>query len=299
MINSQLQVFTCVVDCGSFTKAAKKLYISPTAVMKQINALEKHLKITLLERTNQGIHLTTAGKSFYIDALFLIDYYQKAIDRAQQLADFYEKTICIGTSLLNPCKEFMDLWYRINDKFPGYELHIVPFEDQREDIVEEISALGKKFDFIIAACDSTRLLDRCNFYQLGQRKLCCAVPRSHRLAQKKQLELVDLYGERLLMVKRGDSPGNDQVRDLIETSHRQITITEMAYFYDMDVFNYCMHSGSVLLTLDIWSEVHPLLVTVPVNWEYTIPYGILYSSEPPKDISLIAKAIAKEKGVPH
>mgnify|MGYP002574371263 CR=1 FL=1 len=47
MYNSQLTVFVCVADCGSFTKAASKLYISPTAVMKQMNALgfKQHLKV--------------------------------------------------------------------------------------------------------------------------------------------------------------------------------------------------------------------------------------------------------------
>ena len=43
MFNSQLTVFVCVADSGSFTKAAESLYISPTAVMKQINSLESHL----------------------------------------------------------------------------------------------------------------------------------------------------------------------------------------------------------------------------------------------------------------
>ena len=39
MFNPQLKAFVCVVDCGSFTKAAEKLFISSTAVMKQINSL--------------------------------------------------------------------------------------------------------------------------------------------------------------------------------------------------------------------------------------------------------------------
>lgn len=43
MFNPQLTAFLCAADCGSFNKAADQLYISPTAVMKQINGLEKHL----------------------------------------------------------------------------------------------------------------------------------------------------------------------------------------------------------------------------------------------------------------
>ena len=48
MYNSYLDTFICVADCGSFNKAAEQLFISPTAVMKQINALEKPVSYTHL-----------------------------------------------------------------------------------------------------------------------------------------------------------------------------------------------------------------------------------------------------------
>ena len=54
MYNPQLKIFVAVADCGSFTKAAESLFITPPAVMKQINALEKHLDLKLLERTPQA-----------------------------------------------------------------------------------------------------------------------------------------------------------------------------------------------------------------------------------------------------
>ncbi len=41
MFDGKLETFIKVAECGSFTKAAEDLYITPTAVMKQINALEK------------------------------------------------------------------------------------------------------------------------------------------------------------------------------------------------------------------------------------------------------------------
>ena len=40
MYNPLLDTFLAVADCGSFTKAADKLFISPTAVMKKMNVLE-------------------------------------------------------------------------------------------------------------------------------------------------------------------------------------------------------------------------------------------------------------------
>ena len=40
MYNPQLETFLCVAEAGSFNRAAERLYISPPAVIKQINLLE-------------------------------------------------------------------------------------------------------------------------------------------------------------------------------------------------------------------------------------------------------------------
>ena len=68
MLNPNLKTFLCVADCGSFNRAAEKLSLSPPSVMKQINALEKHLELKVLERTSQGIRLTELGGTMDITA---------------------------------------------------------------------------------------------------------------------------------------------------------------------------------------------------------------------------------------
>ena len=87
MFNPQLTAFLCAADCGSFNKAADQLYISPTAVMKQINGLEKHLGLALVKRTNQGIELTRAGESIYRDARYMIAYSEQAIQKSPAAYD--------------------------------------------------------------------------------------------------------------------------------------------------------------------------------------------------------------------
>ncbi|MGN1004171.1 MAG: LysR family transcriptional regulator [Oscillospiraceae bacterium] len=290
MLNPNLKTFICVADCGSFNKAAEKLYISPPSVMKQINALEKHLELKLLERTSQGIRLTPAGRVLYRHIKSLEDCAAKVLAEARREADRAETTFCIGSSILNPCKPFMDLWYQVNQAFPGYKLHIVPFEDDHQDILSEISALGKKFDFLVGVCDSRQWLDRCNFYQLGTYQHCCAVARDHPLAQKERLTIEDLYGQTLMMVKRGDSGAVDRIREEIE-QHPQIRIEDTPQFYDMEVFNRCARTGNVMVTLECWRDVHPSLVTIPVAWDHPIPYGLLYAKEPPEDITRLLDVI--------
>ena len=291
MYNHLLDTFLAVADCGSFTKASERLYISATAIMKQMNSLEKHLGLKLVERTPNGVRLTPAGEVIYRDAKFLMDYSQKSIASARAATHTYDTTFCVGTSLLNPAKPFMDLWYRVNKDFPDYKLHLVPFEDNHEGIVSEIRQLGEKFDFLIGVCDSRTWLSYCQFLPLGRYRKMAAVSREHRLAGKKRLEIEDLYGETLMMVRRGDSGVNDEIRNDLDRNHPQIHIEDTPQFYDLSVFNRCAEMGNVLLTIECWQEVHPGLVSIPVNWDYSIPYGLLYSLDAPEDVLRFVKAV--------
>ena len=293
MYNHLLDTFIAVADCGSLTRAAERLYISPTAVMKQMNTLENHLDINLIERTAAGIRLTAAGEMIYQDAKFMIDYSQKSVASARAAQHTKDTTFCVGTSLLNPAKPFMDLWYQVNKDFPEYKLHLVPFEDNHEGILKEISLLGKKFDFLIGVCDSRTWLNLCNMLPLGRYKKMIAVSREHRLAGKHCIDIEDLYGETLMMVKRGDSGVNDFLRNDLETQHPQIHIEDTPPFYDLSVFNRCAETGNVLLTIECWQDVHPGLVSIPVRWDYSIPYGLLYSLDAPEDVLRFVETVRK------
>lgn len=291
MYNHMLDTFIAAADCGSFTKAAEYLYISPTAVMKQMNTLEKQLDMKLLERTPSGVRLTAAGSVIYQDARFMIDYSRKSLANAKAAVHANDTMFCIGTSLLNPAKPFMDLWYHVNKDFPEYKLHLVPFQDNHEGILCEIEKLGEKFDFLIGVCDSKEWLSRCNFLPLGRYRKMIAVSREHHLAGKEKIEIEDLYGETLMMVERGDSGVNDFLRNDLEKHHPQIIIEDAPRFYDLSVFNRCAETGNVLLTIECWQDVHPGLVSVPVNWDYSIPYGLLYSFDAPGDVRSLVETV--------
>lgn len=291
MLNSNLKAFVRVAECGSFTKAAESLYLSPTAVMKQINALEKHLDLILLERSPAGVRLTAAGEVIYQDAKFLLDYSRRSIANARQKMETDSRTFCVGTSMLNPARPFMELWYQVSREFPNYKLHLVPYEDNHEGILAEIARLGEKFDFLIGVCDSRRWLDQCNMFPLGRYPKMCAVSREHRLAGKECLELSDLYGETLMMVAEGDSGTNDFIRNDLRRNHPAIRLEDTPHFYDISVFNRCAETENVLLTLECWKDVHLALVTIPVQWSYSIPYGLLYALHPREDVKRFVETV--------
>lgn len=96
MYNPQLDTFICVVEAGSFSKAADKLYISPPAVIKQINSLENNLGVQLFARTHRGLVVTAAGESLYQDAKYMVNYSKEAIGRAKEAGNDEDDVIRVG-----------------------------------------------------------------------------------------------------------------------------------------------------------------------------------------------------------
>ncbi len=59
----QLRIFLAVAEERSFTRGAKKLYISHSTTSRAISALEEELGVTLLKRGNRVLGLTPAGET--------------------------------------------------------------------------------------------------------------------------------------------------------------------------------------------------------------------------------------------
>ena len=277
MYNPQIKTFIYVADKGSFSKAAESLFITPASVMKQMNALEERLDLKLLKRTNQGIVLTDAGKYIYESAKKVIADAEDAVLKAKTIQRRAAKTIRVGSSFLNPGKVLIDLWNEINPASMEYRFKIVPYDDNREQILSVVQSLGSKLDFMVGTFNSQQMLNISEFYELGRYHLCVAVPRNHRLASKSNLSLSDLHGEHLITVKSGDTVQLDEFRDKLKMTHPQILFEDTHYFYDLETFNTCEATGSLLLTLDAWADIHPSLVTLPVDWDFSVPYGLLFS----------------------
>lgn len=57
------------------------------------------------------------------------------------------------------------------------------------------------------------------------------------------------------------------------------------------VFNRCESSNNLLLAVQIWASVHPLLRILPVDWDHSIPYGLLHSPAPSKTVARFLEAL--------
>ena len=275
MYHPLLDTFLVAADCGSFNKAAEELYLTPAAVMNQMNALEKHLSLRLFERSRQGLTLTAAGRSVYEDAKKLIHESELAVNRAREAEEAQAKVLRIGSSFLNPCQVFLDFWQQ-HAVCPGeYKFRIVPYSDDRNRILSVVRLLGREIDFLVGAFNSPRMYQLAECLPLGEYDLCIAMPLCHPLAGKEMLELCDLKGEHLIVPEQEKEGSFTAFME----SQPEIMFEVQDAFYDLDTFNYCEQYNYLMLTSSAWSEVHPALKTVPVNWDLKMSYGLLYAKD--------------------
>lgn len=295
MYNPQLETFLCVVDSGSFSKAAKKLYITAPAVIKQINSLESNLNLQLFDRTHRGLVVTESGKSLYEDVKYIIQYCKESVSRAENAMEDDKEVIRVGISPLTPPQVFVELWPKIQECYPDMKLQLIPFENTPENAREILGNLGQNIDAIAGIFDDTMLnLRKCKGIEISREPFCCAVSIHHRLARKEKLEIQDLYGENLMLMHRGWSEYVDILRDELWENHPQINITDFD-FYNIEVFNSCENSNDMLLAFQIWSSIHPLMKIIPVEWNYGIPFGLLYSQDPSPKVKKLLNAIEKTR----
>lgn len=292
LYNPILSTFISVAESGSFTKAAEALFITPPAVMKQINSLEERLGITLFDRTNHGLKLTEAGKSFLQDARYIIDYSNRAIEKAKDIDNKdKQQSIRIGTSIMTPAKFLLDIWSEIQKFNPYLKIELIPFENTPINSVEILRNLGKHIDIVAGLYDDGFLEERrCKAAHLYDKKLLFAIPVTHPLCGKTKIELSDLKGRKVLLIRKNWNEYIDKLRtDLIENG------TEIEDFdmFNLNAFNRAAQENIPIITVEGWEDVHPLLRIVSADWNYSIPFGILYSPTPTKQVKDFISALHK------
>lgn len=299
MYNPQLTTFIAVVENGSFTKAANALYITPTAVMKQINALEERLGVVLFERTNHGMTLTEVGSKFYDDVLYIIDYSEKVKKRL--CADGNgnkQQPIRVGTSIMTPTRFLLDMWSDIQSFDPHLKIELIPFENTPVNSVEILRNLGKHIDVIAGLYDEKFLKERCcKAEYLYDKKLLFAIPLTHPLSKKTKIELADLKGERVYCIRKNWNRYIDELRNDLIVNGTEISDFDM---FNINAFNLAACENVPIVTVEGWEEVHPFLKIIPAEWTYKIPFGIFHSPSPTKAVKdficVMRKAVRKNRG---
>ena len=282
ILNNKLETFIKVANEGSFNKASEELFLSPPAVIKQINSLESELGFQLFRRTKKGLTLTDAGKSFYEDTKYLLKYFMGSVERARMAETSERNFLRVGVSIMTPGQFVVDLWARIHTQLPQLKFQFIPFQNIPEIAREGERNFGRDIDLTVGVFDEDFLKEReCAATWLSDEPLRIAVPFHHSLYSRDFLSIQDLYGQNLMLIHRHWNKHIDFLRDDLERNHPQVAIFTFD-FYQVEIFNRCERENNLILTIDRWKDVHPLMKVLPVKWNHAIPFGILHSPKPSK-----------------
>ena len=96
----ELEAFVAVVDNGSFSRAAKSLYLTQPTVSTHISTLERKLGVKLLVRTTKEIYTSDAGDLLYSYAKEILRLRAGAVQALHAFSHEMQGTISVAASTI-------------------------------------------------------------------------------------------------------------------------------------------------------------------------------------------------------
>ena len=283
--------FLAVADTGSFSKAARKCFMSPVAVMNQMNRLEKELGVKLFVRTNRGVSLTCSGKILRTKIIDLQRQADRTLAEVRAAAMQDKIPIRVGSSMMRPATFLTKVWQDSKILQQKYTLQIFPFHDDQFHEKWLSSVLGKEFDCITSPYDVKSWYKNFRVLRLGEEKFKLAVPFSHPLSKLSGIKLSDLFGCTLLTPPRL-SPAVDKLCRALEKKYPQIQVMPLPAFYTASTFS--EHQEDILLTRDTFQTISSAFRTIEVDWDFSSPTGIIFPLHPEPKIAEFISLLEQE-----
>jgi DNA-binding transcriptional LysR family regulator len=133
--------FVTVVDCGSFSAAARQLRIGQPALSKSVAQLEERLGVRLIVRNTRSHSLTEAGQRFYDGARLALDEADAAEAAARDEAGSLSGSLRIAAPPVYASQVVIPLLSEFQTLHPDIRIELI-LDDRRIDLVEEGVDLG-------------------------------------------------------------------------------------------------------------------------------------------------------------
>lgn len=195
----RLWIFMTVVECGSFSAAANKLYLSQPSVSNQVRQLEQSLRTILIDRSGARIRLTPEGEVLleYAKRVFLLA--DEAVAAIRQVSGLQTGTLVaggsttVGTYLLPP------LLAAFRERHPGIEVGIYVGNGEQ---VERRLVDGEVGVAVLAGEPAAPQLVS---EPILEDRLVLITPPDHPLATASAVEPARLAGETFLLREHGSA----------------------------------------------------------------------------------------------
>ncbi|MEP2533256.1 LysR substrate-binding domain-containing protein [Shimia sp.] len=181
----QMRCFVAVAEELSFRRAADRLNMTQPPLSRQIRILEERVNLTLLERTNRHVRLTSAGESFYHSAIDIIQRSEHAILNARQAERGEYGNVSIGFVPSAAMKFVPLIAKRMKETMPNVGL--TPIEMMGYEVVE--AQRSGRIDLGLTRMEQPR--GEIQRFKAVSEPFVVAIPKDHHLAQKVDLSITD------------------------------------------------------------------------------------------------------------
>lgn len=185
----QLEYFCSAAELENFTVAAKRHMIPQSAMSITIKRLEKELGNQLFDRIGNRIQLNEAGKKFYIHAKNCLTEFQNAKECVESANEPYGE---VRLLVLEERRIMAELVAGFRAKYPRIRFSIC------HNLFEKPAFL-----YDICVTSSHQADNALVSAPILTEKLVLAVAKSHPLASRKQVKLIELIDEDFIMFPNG------------------------------------------------------------------------------------------------
>ncbi|WP_327321945.1 LysR family transcriptional regulator [Streptomyces sp. NBC_01210] len=121
----QLVIFTQVIDCGGFSAAAQKLFMSQSTVSKQIRKLEASLRTTLVDRSGPTARATPAGEVLLTQAREILAMAERAVGAVHEASSLRQSRLVVGGTCSVGTYVLPSLILQFRQRFPALDCELV------------------------------------------------------------------------------------------------------------------------------------------------------------------------------
>ena len=192
-----VEIFCCVVDEGSFSKAGEKLRLSQPTVSGHIRNLENFVGTPLLDRLPRKIVLTQAGKLLYRRGQSIISEKKSAILELRQLLNYEHGEIILSGSSIPSEYLLPPIVASFRERFPNIKVEIL-ISDSRGSVTDVLSGKAE-LGFVGAIFDEVEI----EYRYFGSDELALVVPDNEEWRGVESIKLSDLITKPFLVRESG------------------------------------------------------------------------------------------------
>lgn len=267
MTLQQLRYIVTIAETGNITEAARRLFVSQPNLTNSVHDLETEFQLTIFNRTNKGVTLSSDGETF-------LSYARQILEQVSLLEEKYLNVQERKPKFSVSCQHYSFAVNAFVDVIKEFDANYYDFtlrETQTYEIIEDVSRLKSELGILYISSQNEEIIMKLlRQHQLIFEELFTATPHifissTHPLADRSVLSLEDLEEYPYLSFEQGDYNSFYFSEEILSTLDRKknIKVRDRATLFNLAVGlnGYTVSSGIISKELNGENIIaRPLLV---------------------------------------